>query len=117
MKHAQSNGDDLAALVAVATAGLLISPVSRSHHWAWAGPAFVLLSAHARKALLPVALVLALGPHWLLPYTQAQELRPWADFTRPDPATVVKLVSQLRGRFGVEPILRVLGIASSTYYG
>lgn len=29
----------------------------------------------------------------------------------------MKLVSQLRGRFGVEPILRVLGIASSTYYG
>ncbi|MDX8149530.1 IS3 family transposase [Lentzea sp. BCCO 10_0061] len=29
----------------------------------------------------------------------------------------MKLVAQLRGRFGVEPILRVLGIASSTYYG
>ncbi|MBP2334698.1 IS3 family transposase [Saccharothrix coeruleofusca] len=26
-------------------------------------------------------------------------------------------MQQLRGRFGVEPILRVLGIASSTYYG
>lgn len=29
----------------------------------------------------------------------------------------MKLVSQLRGRFGVEPILRVIGIAPSTYYG
>lgn len=37
--------------------------------------------------------------------------------TRSDPATVVKLVAQLRGRFGVEPILRSLGIASSTCYG
>jgi transposase InsO family protein len=29
----------------------------------------------------------------------------------------VKLVEQLRGRFGVEFVLRVLGVASSTYHG
>ncbi|MEU4446974.1 IS3 family transposase [Actinosynnema sp. NPDC050801] len=33
------------------------------------------------------------------------------------PATVVKLAEQLRGRFGVEFVLRILGIASSTYHG
>ncbi|WP_447002260.1 transposase [Saccharothrix isguenensis] len=32
--------------------------------------------------------------------------------TRPDPETVVKLVEQLRGRFGVEFVLGVLGVAS-----
>ncbi|WP_231648467.1 hypothetical protein [Saccharothrix sp. NRRL B-16348] len=36
--------------------------------------------------------------------------------TRPDPATVVTLVDQLRGRFGVDFVLRVLCIASSTYH-
>ncbi|WP_033440830.1 IS3 family transposase [Saccharothrix sp. NRRL B-16314] len=29
----------------------------------------------------------------------------------------MKLVEQLRGRFGVEFVLRVLGVASSTYHG
>ncbi|MEV6233624.1 IS3 family transposase [Saccharopolyspora shandongensis] len=29
----------------------------------------------------------------------------------------MKLVQQLRGRFGVEPVLRVIGIAPSTFYG
>nr|WP_193599567.1 transposase [Micromonospora purpureochromogenes] len=37
--------------------------------------------------------------------------------TRPDPATVVTLVDELRDRFGVEPVLRVLNVAVSTYYG
>ncbi|ATO14167.1 hypothetical protein CO540_10335 [Micromonospora sp. WMMA2032] len=37
--------------------------------------------------------------------------------TRPDPATVVTLVDELKDRFGVEPVLRVLNIAVSTYYG
>lgn len=64
--------DDLAALVAVATAGLLISPVSWSHHWVWVAPALILLRKH--KALIPVALVFVLAPHWWLPNTDDQEL-------------------------------------------
>ncbi|WP_186763477.1 glycosyltransferase 87 family protein [Lentzea tibetensis] len=70
VRHARRNGDDLAALVAVATAGLLVSPVSWLRHWAWIGPALILLFAHARKALLLVAAAFAIGPHWLLPHTQ-----------------------------------------------
>ncbi|TWP43382.1 DUF2029 domain-containing protein [Lentzea tibetensis] len=69
------DGDELAALLAVATAGLLVSPVSWSHHWVWIGPALILLYAHARKALIPAAIVFAIGPHWLLPNTGDQELR------------------------------------------
>jgi transposase len=37
--------------------------------------------------------------------------------TRPDPATVMTLVAELRDRFGAESIPRVLGIATSTCYG
>ena len=63
--------DDLTALVATAVAGLLISPVSWSHHWVWIAPALVLLKGRVRIA---VAAVFAVGPHWLLPTAGDREL-------------------------------------------
>ena len=33
--------DDVVALVAIAAAGLLVSPISWSHHWVWVVPAFM----------------------------------------------------------------------------
>ncbi len=63
--------DDLTAVLAVAATGLLISPVSWSHHWVWIAPALVVLSGRVRIA---VAAVFALGPHWLLPATGDKEL-------------------------------------------
>jgi alpha-1,2-mannosyltransferase len=63
--------DDLTASVAVAAAGLLISPVSWSHHWVWIAPALVLLHGRVRVA---VAAVFAVGPHWLLPTAGDREL-------------------------------------------
>ena len=64
--------DDLTALVAVAAAGLLISPVSWSHHWVWAAPALFLLHGRVRIA---VAAVFALGLHWWLPTAGDRELK------------------------------------------
>ncbi|MET9232072.1 glycosyltransferase 87 family protein [Lentzea sp. NPDC003310] len=63
--------DDLTALVAVAAAGLLVSPVSWSHHWVWIAPALLLLHGRVRIA---VAAVFAVGPHWLLPTAGDREL-------------------------------------------
>ncbi|MFJ5986840.1 glycosyltransferase 87 family protein [Lentzea sp. NPDC092896] len=63
--------DDLTALVAVAAAGLLISPVSWSHHWVWIAPALLLLHGWVRIA---VVAVFAVGPHWLLPTAGDREL-------------------------------------------
>jgi alpha-1,2-mannosyltransferase len=63
--------DDLTAVVAVAAAGLLVSPVSWSHHWVWVAPALLVL--HGRTRVV-VALVFAVGPHWLLPKTSDREL-------------------------------------------
>ncbi|ONI92193.1 hypothetical protein ALI22I_05215 [Saccharothrix sp. ALI-22-I] len=63
---------DLTAVLAVATAGLLISPVSWSHHWVWIGPALLVLRGGVRVA---VGLVFLVGPHWLLPRTGDVELR------------------------------------------
>jgi alpha-1,2-mannosyltransferase len=63
--------DDLTTLVAVAAAGLLISPVSWSHHWVWIAPALLLLRGWVRIA---VGAVFAVGPHWLLPTAGDREL-------------------------------------------
>ncbi len=63
--------DDLTALVAVAAAGLLISPVSWSHHWVWIAPALLVLHGGVRVV---VAAVFAAGPHWLLPSAGDREL-------------------------------------------
>ncbi|MFD5828483.1 glycosyltransferase 87 family protein [Lentzea sp. NPDC060358] len=66
--------DDLTALLAVAAAGLLVSPVSWSHHWVWVAPALLVLHGRVRIA---VAVVFAVGPHWLLPSAGDRELA-WA---------------------------------------
>ncbi|MEV6236087.1 glycosyltransferase 87 family protein [Lentzea sp. NPDC051838] len=63
--------DDLTALLAVAATGLLISPVSWSHHWVWVAPALLLTTGWVRIA---VVAVFAVGPHWLLPTTGDKEL-------------------------------------------
>lgn len=41
-------GHELAALVCIAVGGLLISPVSWSHHWIWLVPAVWVLAVHRR---------------------------------------------------------------------
>jgi alpha-1,2-mannosyltransferase len=63
--------EDLTALVAVAAAGLLVSPVSWSHHWVWVVPALMLLRGRVR---IVVVAVFAIGPHWLLPTAGDREL-------------------------------------------
>ncbi|MBB4681201.1 glycosyltransferase 87 family protein [Crossiella cryophila] len=76
---------DLLALLLVATAGLLASPVSWSHHWVWIGPVVVLLvvkftqTADARIRLLaiglPVAVIFGIGGHQLVPKEADRELK------------------------------------------
>jgi len=72
--RAQRAGEELTALLAVAVAELLVSPISWAHHWVWIAPALLLLTSpawHRRQLLLvsglPVVAVFATGPPWLLP--------------------------------------------------
>ncbi|WP_186763382.1 glycosyltransferase 87 family protein [Lentzea tibetensis] len=81
---ARGIGDDLVAFLAVATGGLLISPVSWGHHWVWIAPALVLLARPGLRrgrafwaGFLPLTLVFALGPHWWFPNDNDVE-RNWA---------------------------------------
>jgi alpha-1,2-mannosyltransferase len=71
------------ALLLNAIAGLLISPISWSHHWVWAAPAlFTCLGTIPDGRRPPAFAVLALltfaiAPHWLLPSGGNRELH-WA---------------------------------------
>lgn len=59
------SGDDLAALTVVAVGGLLVSPVSWTHHWVWAVPALVVMARrgwHVAVALVTAAMFLP--PMW-----------------------------------------------------
>ena len=78
---ARRAGEELTALLAVAVAELLVSPISWGHHWVWIAPALLLLTSPAwrrRKLLLavglPVLAVFAIGPPWLLPSDNNLEL-------------------------------------------
>lgn len=67
-------GDQAAALVCVAIVGLLVSPISWSHHWVWLVPAAMVLVAKrawASAAFLTVVAVAA--PMWFTPATQLRE--------------------------------------------
>ena len=69
------------ALLLNAAAGLLISPISWSHHWVWAAPALLtyLATTTPNRRRPPAFAVLALltfaiAPHWLLPSGGGREL-------------------------------------------
>ena len=69
------------ALLLNAAAGLLISPISWSHHWVWAAPALLtcLSTTNPNRRRPPTFAVLglltfAIAPHWLLPSGGGREL-------------------------------------------
>ena len=75
-------GEDVLALLVIAAAGLLASPLSWSHHWVWIAPALVALSSawlRSRNTYLVVliavvAAIFGIGPHALLPHDSDREL-------------------------------------------
>jgi len=84
MRGALKAGQVTYALLLNAVAGLLISPISWSHHWVWAAPAlFIGLSVTKANCWRPSALAVlallafAIAPHWLLPSGGGRELH-WA---------------------------------------
>lgn len=84
VRRARVAGDDLAALIAAAIAGLLASPVSWSHHWVWAMLAGVWLAPRLREWRWPGRVAAVVGmlvfiapPHWVLPNRYDREQH-WA---------------------------------------
>jgi alpha-1,2-mannosyltransferase len=80
MRGALKTGHVTHALLLNAAAGLLISPISWSHHWVWAAPAlltFLATNPNQRRRLacaLLALLTFAIAPHWLLPSGGGREL-------------------------------------------
>src|SRR5215472_5100637 len=81
MRGALKANQVTSALLLNAVAGLLISPISWSHHWVWAAPALLtwLATIHPDRRRPPTFAVLALlifaiAPHWLLPSGGGREL-------------------------------------------
>lgn len=83
MCHALRQRNTALALVLNAVLVLLVSPISWSHHWVWAGPTLALLFAMSLRhrwygVLLSVVLAelaVLIGPQWYLPYTNDRELQ------------------------------------------
>src|SRR5215472_3766807 len=81
MRGALRANQETSALLLNAVAGLLVSPISWSHHWVWAAPALLTCLAtinpnRRRPAAFAVLalLIFAIAPHWLLPSGGGREL-------------------------------------------
>jgi alpha-1,2-mannosyltransferase len=87
MRRALAAAEPAWALSLNAFAGLLVSPISWTHHWVWAEPALLVLAVlawrHSWRAGLPTTavglIIFAMSPSWLLPSGHDADLRaaPW----------------------------------------
>ncbi|WP_436740377.1 glycosyltransferase 87 family protein [Streptomyces sp. BBFR102] len=66
-------------VLVTAVTGLLVSPISWSHHWVWCVPLLVVVLARGNTLLAAALTVLFLArPHWLLPHQGDLDLHfPW----------------------------------------
>jgi alpha-1,2-mannosyltransferase len=76
-------GRELAGLVLCAVTGLLVSPISWSHHWVWVLPALVALWPLSRAAAAGAALLFTVAPIWWPPGGDLPH-RPVADMVAAD---------------------------------
>ncbi|MHA6801892.1 glycosyltransferase 87 family protein [Salinifilum ghardaiensis] len=82
MRYAQQQANTALMLAFNAVLVVLISPISWSHHWVWAGPTLALLLTMAVRhrwygilaAVLLAGATVLYGPQWHLPYTENREL-------------------------------------------
>ncbi|GAB2837357.1 glycosyltransferase 87 family protein [Actinocorallia aurea] len=61
-------GDWLAAAAVTGVAGLLVSPLSWTHHWVWALPALLVLARKSPRVAATAAVLFLLAPPWLTPH-------------------------------------------------
>jgi alpha-1,2-mannosyltransferase len=67
---AHRRGEELLGVLACATTGLLVSPISWHHHWIWCVPALIAVAARGRRRAVPGVVLLwlmfVLSTLWLL---------------------------------------------------
>ena len=60
-------GADLAAVVGLAAVGLVVTPISWTHHWVWVVPGLILLAAAGKRvAVWGVGAVFYIAPMWFV---------------------------------------------------
>jgi len=104
IRGALHTGQVTRALLLNAAAGLLISPISWSHHWVWAAPALLtcLATTHPNRRRPPALAILALltfaiAPHCLLPSGAGRELHwSWWQQTVGDSYALIALAALTR---------------------
>jgi alpha-1,2-mannosyltransferase len=104
MRGALNTGQMTHALLLNAAAGLLISPISWSHHWVWAAPVLVtcLATTGPNRRRPPAIAILALltfaiAPHSLLPYGNGRELHwSWWQHAAGDSYALIALAALTR---------------------
>jgi alpha-1,2-mannosyltransferase len=75
-KRSIDSGNDISALVCIAFASLLASPISWTHHWVWAVPAaLVLIQAGRWVGSAVLGMIFVTGPMWFVPRGQLLEPR------------------------------------------
>jgi alpha-1,2-mannosyltransferase len=70
---ARRAAEPVMALLVVAAAGLLVSPVSWSHHWVWIAPALAYFAYRHRAVVVVTVVVFGFG-HRFLPHAHKREL-------------------------------------------
>lgn len=77
MRRALRLGSELTAVAICGVVGVMVSPISWSHHWVWVLPALAAtLEIMSWRVLLPavvVAAIFVLAPHWLVPNNDGLE--------------------------------------------
>jgi alpha-1,2-mannosyltransferase len=80
--------DRIGATLVTAGAGLLISPISWTHHWVWVVPAFVWFGARVWRervrwktaAWVAALIVFYIGPHWYVTQYELKSRHPWTEW-------------------------------------
>ena len=65
---------DAWGLPAAAVTGLLVSPISWTHHWVWALPIAIVLWFQARRWLIPTAVIFLSWLVWVVPHVHGSQL-------------------------------------------
>ena len=87
-------------LICTAITGLLVSPISWTHHWVWCVPLLALLARH-RVALAVTAVVFTARSMWLIPHSGDLDLRlPWwqQPLAAPYPLLGLAVLAAVAGR-------------------
>ncbi|GAA3624222.1 mannosyltransferase [Lentzea roselyniae] len=101
-------GDQLAAVLAVQFFGLLISPISWSHHWLWVIPLVLWLAYGARHLALAVAWVVVTGSD-VITFLINQQPSIW-DIPRPWPLAALGWVYPALGLLTLAAVPRLLRV-------